>query len=71
MTLLQCYQRHLCRLPDWPPGLLENLRRTAQSPVYLTMQVFEQSAHMPHLEEPDRYRASIRAFLAHVEERDV
>jgi proline iminopeptidase len=31
--------------------------------------VFEQSAHMPHLEEPERYLATIRGFLRQVEAR--
>jgi pimeloyl-ACP methyl ester carboxylesterase len=31
------------------------------------MVVFEQSAHMPHLEEPEQYRRVIRTFLRHLE----
>jgi pimeloyl-ACP methyl ester carboxylesterase len=29
--------------------------------------VFEHSSHTPHLEEPDAYNATVRAFLAGVE----
>jgi proline iminopeptidase len=31
------------------------------------LEVFEQSAHMPMLEETDRYLAALRAFLREVE----
>ena len=31
------------------------------------LQVFEQSSHMAHLEEPERYLQVIADFLAHVE----
>jgi L-proline amide hydrolase len=29
--------------------------------------VFEQSSHMPHVEEPDAFNAAVRGFLAGVE----
>jgi proline iminopeptidase len=32
------------------------------------MQIFEESAHMAHLEEPDRYLQTVKQFLNRVEE---
>ena len=29
--------------------------------------IFEDSSHMPHVEEPERFRAAVEAFLARVE----
>lgn len=117
-AVLDFYQRHLCRLPDWPRELTDVVVAMADSPVYrellgenelvvngalrdwnraadlpritvpalvtvgrydeitprcaetlaaglpdARLVVFENSAHMPHLEEPAAYLGALRQFL--------
>jgi proline-specific peptidase len=122
-ALFAFYQRHVCRLEEWPPELLAMGRSMMGNPVYRHMWgpneftpsgslqawdrsarlgeihvptlvtvgrygeivpecaeaihdgiagservVFEQSAHVPHLEEPERFREVVAEFLHRVEQ---
>jgi proline iminopeptidase len=121
-AVLEFYQRHLCRMDEWPAELVESMARERDNPAYRALsgpneltivgtlatwdrtgdlasitvptlvtvgefdeitpacartlhrqipgarlELFEHSAHLPHLEEPERYLDVLRAFLA---ERD-
>jgi L-proline amide hydrolase len=117
-ALFTFYQRHVCRLEQWPPELLATGASMMGNPVYLEMWganeltpvgnlvhwdrsaqlatisipplvtcgrygeivpdcaqvisdgvansslvVFEQSAHLPHLEQPGAFRSAVSEFL--------
>jgi proline iminopeptidase len=125
-ALVEFYQRHLCRLPVWPPQLDRAMTQVGDSAAYQALlgpnelvitgtlrgwdrttalpqitipalvtagrfdeispacaetlsrglpdarlRIFEQSAHMPHLEEPERCLAELRAFLSASENESV
>ncbi|HEV8573435.1 MAG TPA: proline iminopeptidase-family hydrolase [Dehalococcoidia bacterium] len=116
------YQRHICRLPEWPEPLMRTLGVLAATPVYGIMwgpsefkltgtlagwdrserlgeidvptlvlsgrydeagpacqktltegirqaevRLFENSSHMPHVEEPEAFFAAVRDFLRRAE----
>jgi len=118
-ALFTFYQRHVCRLEQWPPALLAMGASMMGNPVYVEMWganeltpagnlvtwdrsaelarisvptlvtcgrygeivpdcaqaisdgvansslvVFEQSAHVPHLEQPEAFRSAVSEFLA-------
>jgi proline-specific peptidase len=52
------------RHDECTPAIQEDLHRRLLGSEWV---VFEQSAHLPHLEEPERFREVVEAFLARVE----
>ncbi len=52
------------RHDECTPAIQEDLHRRLPGSKWV---VFEQSAHLPHLEEPDRFRAVVEGFLDRVE----